>query len=327
MTRYPFRFELAVLVSLVLHILVLGGWQHRQALARLPVLRALVRQNPPTAVPPRVSEPPVTPTLTFLPPREPERPQQFVETDASQVTGEKPVRAEYYSDNATVAANPSNPNRLADETPYLDGKQTRVPSTVTALPGSGSGKVVAPPTPPVPVAPTVAEGQPKAVAEAGLKVVEEKKVAMAAGPPPRAAMPAAPPMPPSLPGSGREIAAEKSQATTSGAAKIGVTAFNVAESPFGAYDKAIVRAVQSRWFALIEKNGLYERSGQVTLHFQLLDDGTVQAVEVKENSAGQILALFCEKAIVESAPFSPLPEELRMLVGREPREVNFTFYY
>ena len=89
----------------------------------------------------------------------------------------------------------------------------------------------------------------------------------------------------------------------------------------------IVRAVQSRWFALIEQNGLYERGGQVTLHFQLLDDGTVQAVEVKENTAGQILALFCEKAVVESAPFEPLPDNLRVLVGKEPREVNFTFYY
>jgi hypothetical protein len=128
-------------------------------------------------------------------------------------------------------------------------------------------------------------------------------------------------------GSEREIAAKKSQLKTAGTAKIGVAAFNVAESPFGGYDKLIVRAVQSRWYALIEQNSLYERAGQVTLRFQLLDDGTVQAMEVKENTAGQVLALFCEKAVMESAPFAPLPGELRVLIGKEPREVNFTFYY
>ena len=128
-------------------------------------------------------------------------------------------------------------------------------------------------------------------------------------------------------GSQREIAAAKSRLTAAGVSRIGVAAFNVADSPFGAYDKQIIRAVQSRWYALIEQNRLYERAGEVTLHFQLLDDGTVQGMETKENTAGIILALFCEKAIVDSAPFEPLPEKLRMLVGKEPREVNFTFYY
>jgi hypothetical protein len=50
-------------------------------------------------------------------------------------------------------------------------------------------------------------------------------------------------------------------------------------------------------------------------------------MKVAENTAGQVLALFCEKAIVESAPFEPLPETLRLLIGKQPREVNFTFYY
>ena len=58
-----------------------------------------------------------------------------------------------------------------------------------------------------------------------------------------------------------------------------------------------------------------------------MDDGTVRAMETKENTAGQILALFCEKAVVDSAPFEPLPDRLRILIGNEPREVNFTFYY
>ena len=367
MTRYNFRFEVAVLVSLLLHVALVGGWEHRVALARLPLFRPLarlaaaLRPARPATIARATPVMPVEPTISFVPAPEPARPKQFIETDARQVTGEKPAQANYYSDNATVAANPANPTGKTGDTPYLDGKPTPVPSTVTVLPGSGAGGPVrspvtapAPAPPPAPVAarpaapaakpvaakPPAPVEKPKTVADAGVRIQEEPSkalaqapAAMSAGPPPRAMVPATPPAPPAAPaaaagsGSKREIAAQKARAVTAGTAKIGVAAFNVAESPFGAYDKMIVRAVQSRWYALIEQNGLYERAGQVTLHFQLLDDGTVQAMAVQENSAGQILALFCEKAVVESAPFEPLPDNLRVLVGKEPREVNFTFYY
>jgi outer membrane biosynthesis protein TonB len=170
-----------------------------------------------------------------------------------------------------------------------------------------------------------------------LQKLKEKKMAMVAQDlpltqplPPPAPPPVAVPAPtptPAAPSAGREIATAKSQLTASGAAKRGVAAFNVAESPFGEYDKKIVKAVQSRWYALIQRYGIYERAGTVILHFELHDDGSVHNLSREENSAGEILALFCEKAVVDSAPFEPLPDSLRILVGKEPREVNFTFYY
>lgn len=107
----------------------------------------------------------------------------------------------------------------------------------------------------------------------------------------------------------------------------GVATFNVSESPFGTYDKKIIKAVQDRWYALIDRFGMYERSGLVTVHFEILNDGRMQNLKITENTAGQILALFCEKAIIESAPFDPLPQALRKLVGAEPREAAFTFRY
>src|SRR5437899_2426630 len=126
----------------------------------------------------------------------------------------------------------------------------------------------------------------------------------------------APPAAPST-GSRREIAAIKSLMTAVGAGRVGIAAFNVAGSPFGEYDKALIRAVQSRWYALIEQNGLYERAGTVMLHFDLMSDGSVKNMELKENTAGQILELFCEKAVVDSAPFAPLPENLQVLIGSD----------
>lgn len=126
---------------------------------------------------------------------------------------------------------------------------------------------------------------------------------------------------------GRTLATRKSRLVAAGVSRQGVAAFNVAASPFGAYDKRLIYAVQSRWYALIERYGLYERAGQVTVRFELWEDGRVANLERKTNTAGELLALICEKAITDSAPFEPLPESLRVLLAGEPREVNFTFYY
>jgi hypothetical protein len=53
----------------------------------------------------------------------------------------------------------------------------------------------------------------------------------------------------------------------------------------------------------------------------------VRDVTSTDSGQSRILSLFCEKAIIESGPFDPLSDELRALIGKEPREINFTFYY
>ena len=385
MTRDNLHIKIAVLVSLLLHVTSAVGWEHREAFAEFLPFKPIARILRIAFAPVKYTQTkPAPQTITFVEvperqPAQPERepPRQFMETDNSQVTGEQPKDARYYSDRATVTANPVNPTGKTGDTPYLEGKETRVMSTENVVPNLGPPSApvapfvpVAPPAPPSPPASppavvansqpataakpappplpaTAAADQPKEVAAKGLNVAEEKKVAMISkeveplqrpsgvDEPALATPPSAGYRPPPLEsaggsagtGSQREIAAAKSHLVAAGVSRIGVAAFNVADSPFGAYDKQLIHAVQSRWYALIEQHQLYERAGEVTLHFQLLDDGTVQDMEIKENTAGQILALFCEKAIVDSAPFKPLPEELQMLVGKEPREVNFTFYY
>jgi outer membrane biosynthesis protein TonB len=335
--------EIAVLISVLAHGLAILSWEHRAVWRQVPLLRPLIaRLAPARPAPPPV---PVAPTITFVPTpsaSEPQPPRRFMETDDTQVTGEEPKQAEFYSDRSTVAANPENPTGKIGDTPYLAGTDTRMLSTESVVPTPAIPARPAPPAPPPPPprpAPTPQPATPepvpppKPVAETGVRVIEEPKLALlekplpaAPLPPPPAAPPAAPALP-ALPGSRREIAAVKSRLTAAGAGRIGIAAFNVAGSPFGEYDKALIRAVQSRWYALIEQNGLYERAGQVTLRFLLMADGSVQDLAVKENTAGQILGLFCEKAVVDSAPFAPLPETLRSLIGEDAREVNFTFYY
>jgi hypothetical protein len=481
MPRENIHFETAILVSLVLHVAVLGGSSQSAALARLPVIGAIVRALTPSpsasravaaaasvTTPPKPPEPTITfveePATPKTPPA-PERPKQFIETDNSQVTGEKPKNTDFYSDRSTVAANPDNPTKKTGDTPFLDGNDTRMLSTADVVPGNpGNPLPPGPPRPSVPAAPAapatpaspantallspstptspatmpdaallpspkpgasasllkpidlptrtehsrniepekkedgtpsekpkpevkspgetkgVKEGaepkgvleKPKPVPDEGLKARPETKLAMLTPPQQPKTVPLPPPPPPepetpavkpelklqqpaptpppameSSPGSvghpeipgggggtgaasagtGREIAARKSRLNMIGVDRRGIAAFNVADSPFGPYDKEVVRAVQSRWYALIQKNGLYERAGEVTIHFQLLADGSVTNASVKASTAGEILALFCQKAIVESGPFAPWPEDLRIYLGNEPRDVDFTFYY
>jgi outer membrane biosynthesis protein TonB len=383
MYRENLHVEIALLASLLLHAFAFGSWQYRDALMKLTGLSSFARFAHVEHAPERPAEPRVQ-TMTFVEvdeprakkdPREKEA-QRFMETDASQVTGEKPKDAHYYSDKSTVAANPDNPTGKQADTPYVNGKETRalnptdVPSPsgvaaplITQAGAPGAPGKPAPPTPPTPPAPHKAAEptppaqpapttppqpqtpeQPKEVPALGIQMVEEQKVAMAPKPPSQpdvvTGSDVSTPPPPtpggdggtpsvaSEPGTpGREIVSRKAHLTVAGVTRSGVAAFGVEENPFGAYDKKIIKAVQSRWYALIDRFGMYERAGAVTVHFELLDDGQVQNIKVSENTAGQILSLFCEKAVIESGPFDPLPENLRALVGKEPRDASFTFYY
>jgi len=363
---------IAVLLSLLLHVFAGEGWQHRVELIKLPVFSWLVKLIHVAHPLARPASQPIQ-TLTFVELATPQPPetkktkeaQQFMETDPSQVTGEKPKDAKYYSDKSTIAANPNNPTSKTGDTPYLDGTEKHAPSTLNVptpsgvpaplirQPGSPSTSPSAPkPAPkvaeampePKPAPQPKAQEQPKDAAPLGLKMVEEQKVAMAQKPvvQPQVVTGATVPEVPAdaataSPGSpaivtepgvaGREIVARKSHLTVAGVSRNGVAAFGVAESPFGAYDKKLIKAVQSHWYALIDHYGIYESADVVTVKFQLLDDGQVRNVSSTDDAQSRILSLFCEKAIIDSGPFDPLSDELRALIGKEPREISFTFYY
>jgi hypothetical protein len=371
MYREDLHIEIALLVSLLLHAFAFGSWQYRSTLSTLTGFSALAKLV-------RVMHSPVKPaasqvqTITFVEvdePRAKNRPEKkqeakrFMEADASQVTGEKPKDAKYYSDKSTVAANPNNPTGKQGDTPYLEGKETRVMNTRDVPTQSGvSAPVVVQPGPPgraaqptPPARPQVAQTpppqpqpkpqeQPKDAAPLGVKIVEDQQVAMApkpavlpdvvtgsdvpVPPPPAEAEGGGAPAIVSEPGvPGREIASRKAHLTAAGVSRTGVAAFGVEENPFGAYDKKIIKAVQSRWYALIDHYGIYESAAKVTVDFELLDDGQVKNVNTVNVEGKGILSLFCEKAILDSGPFDPLPDSLRALVGKEPREASFTFYY
>jgi outer membrane biosynthesis protein TonB len=104
--------------------------------------------------------------------------------------------------------------------------------------------------------------------------------------------------------------------------------FDVRSTPFGAYDAAIIAAIQMRWYELLESRDFAANySGKVVLEFRLNSNGYVTDLHVRHNDVTELLALLCQRAVQDPAPFAPWPPDLRRLVGKEFREVRFTFYY
>jgi len=103
---------------------------------------------------------------------------------------------------------------------------------------------------------------------------------------------------------------------------------DVRATPFGSYDAAIIAAIQKHWYDLLEARPFAANySGKVVLEFRLNSNGSVTEMKVTENTVTDILGLVCQRAVQEPAPFAKWPADLRRLVGKDYREVRFTFYY
>jgi hypothetical protein len=102
---------------------------------------------------------------------------------------------------------------------------------------------------------------------------------------------------------------------------------NVKGTPFGAYDQMFIQAVQQRWYDLIDSSQFVQRSGKVVLQFRLTYDGRISDLRVNESDVGDLLALLCQRAILDPAPYKPWPADMRRMIGANFRDVTFTFYY
>jgi hypothetical protein len=106
------------------------------------------------------------------------------------------------------------------------------------------------------------------------------------------------------------------------------TSLDAKATPFGAYDAAFIRAVEQRWFDLLDNmsyNGY--RRGKVVVQFRLNYNGTITDVKVTEENVGTGLSLMCEKAISDPAPYDRWPREMRLMVDKDYREIQFAFFY
>ena len=97
---------------------------------------------------------------------------------------------------------------------------------------------------------------------------------------------------------------------------------------FRQYDHDFAGIVQHRWYDLLDVVALdgYQ-AGEVIVVFKLHADGQISDVVVKKNSTSTELGIFCQKAILDPQPYEPWSPELRRTVGRDYRQITFSFYY
>lgn len=114
-----------------------------------------------------------------------------------------------------------------------------------------------------------------------------------------------------------------------GSSRKGPVALDVKGMPFGAYDEALIMAVQNRWFALLDERRFAGGAvGKVVVKFNLHADGTVRIVEPHETTVNDaLLTALCVRAIRDPSPYEKWPSDMLRMLGSNMREMRFTFYY
>jgi uncharacterized membrane protein YgcG len=107
----------------------------------------------------------------------------------------------------------------------------------------------------------------------------------------------------------------------------GIASVDASKAAFDAYDQEVIKRVQRHWYALLKRYGTSGKTGAVTVEFQLSEEGAIKGLKTRELTGSKILKSLSERAVRESAPFEPLPKDLRKLTDHKPRPVEMTFQY
>ena len=110
-----------------------------------------------------------------------------------------------------------------------------------------------------------------------------------------------------------------------GVSRLGVSALDARGMAFGAYDAAVIQAIQQRWYSLLESRPTPR--GKVVVEFRMHFDGRVTDVKVNDADVGELYSLFCQKAIQDPAPYPRWPSDMRRQMQADHRDVRFSFFY
>jgi hypothetical protein len=252
-----------------------------------------------------------------------EPPLVFVDVSPRQATTEPPKNPLFYSDKNSQAANPDADKDT--DVPKITGAQTHVPQTED-VPRNRFDKLQ--PAPPVDRNPVQEEARAKPVLSPGDLTLAKPELnprpdtGTAEEPRPRRVAEVRARLP------GSQVPGQKMKQEGGVRRQALIPSFDVKETAFGAYDAAFVDAVRQRWYDLLDqRNYAQERSGKVVLQFHLKFDGTITDMEFKDNTVGDMLGIFCRKAVEDPAPYDKWSREMRLMVGKDFREIRFTFYY
>ena len=297
------RLVLALLISLAVHLMSWGGYEAGREFGwwqRIPWPAWL---HHPAKIQPQ------NPLLLA----QNSEPITFVEVNPDQATTEAPQKAKYYSSKNSIAANPDADRDTG--TPKLNGKQTDAPQTETA-PRPNFNKLQ-------PQMPSDEQQQASPKVDTGDLTLGKPQESPEKNNPEQ-----------QRPRTIREALAlnhlQGLQMHQDGGVnrRALVPSFDTMSTPFGAYDAAIVEAIQQYWDDELDSQRFaQDRTGKVTLRFHLNYDGTVTDMQVLDNTVGELLCYVCQQAITGPAPYAPWPSDMRRMVGENFREITFTFYY
>jgi hypothetical protein len=294
---------LGIICSLGLHLVFLGVWLSLGALL-LAMNRSTIEEI--AAAQARARE------------AEDNAPLMFVEVLPEQSTAEPPKQAEFYSTANSQAANPDA--EVETGVPKIDGSQDKVMRTVENLQPRVETLQPAPQA-----APEEPATEPAPVGNSAPQQASDLAFVRPA--------PANEPADRKRPTRLNQVRAQPTMLAgqrmrqEGGVRRRGQVSLDAKATPFGAYDAAIIASIQQRWFDILDEGGSSTRSGRVGVEFRLHYDGRITDVRVVEQDVGELLTLFCRRAISDPAPFAPWPNEMRQMVGRDYRDVRFTFYY
>lgn len=314
----PNRFEgeriiIALALSLLVHVLIFGGYELRKDLNLPPWLHWLARPVPRRVVRAQPQEEPL----------------EFVTVNSPSTAA--PQKAKYISNHNSVAAD--NSQKPPAENPELNGKQTDVAQTEDIM------RMM--------LAKNEAEAQAASAAQAQARQQQADK-----SPQPTEAKHSEntgdltlgkpsdttqkdkdqeQPRPRTLKEALAEMASRmpsmtmKEEGGASHHAR--VPSFDVKITGFGDYDARFVEAVSQNWYNLLDSQRFsLDRTGKVVLLFHLNYDGSISQMRFAQNSVGDLLGYVCEKAVLDGAPYERWTEDMRAKLG-DYCDVEFTFDY
>jgi outer membrane biosynthesis protein TonB len=315
---YNKRLTWALIISLLFHAMCFGGYEFSRTilpgwLARVKILAALAEQLKKKPAPPA------------QPPHPTEVPLVFVDVDPAAATPEPPKDAKFYSAQNSKAANPV----VADnDIPKITGHQEVVPKAEDIQ------RTAAPLRP----------SAPQMDAQKGEKdqPSEKEKTKPVVGD-----LAMAKPEPKQPPDNGKEertrprtileakmreqqrnqVTGEKMKQDGGVRRNLAISAFDAKATLTGAYDQALIDAIQQRWNDLLDSRQFaLDRTGKVVVEFTLHHDGRVSDVNIVDSTVGDTLAYVCRLAITDPAPYMAWPSDMRLQIG-DSRRITFTFSY
>src|SRR5213075_2683997 len=107
----------------------------------------------------------------------------------------------------------------------------------------------------------------------------------------------------------------------------GVSSVNALGTPLGRYQKFLLDAIGSRWYAFVEQKRDLINIGTTRVAFVVDRDGHVKNLKIIENSSNETLANVCIQA-VQDAQLPPMPDDLATTLPADgfPMDIPFTVF-